>query len=395
MNPDLDKLHAYPFTRLDELKAGLTAPSKLSPVSLAIGEPRHATPQFILEALAVAGRNLGQYPQAAGLPALRESCAQWLARRYQVSADAGTMILPLTGTREGLFAIAQCIIDRDRDAAVLMPNPFYQIYEGAALMAGAEPVYLNTIAENDYLPELDAVPESVWKRCQLLYTCSPGNPTGAVMNLAYLSRLLELAHRYDFVIAADECYAEIYADEQNPPPGLLQACLDFGDPRFRHCLIFHSLSKRSNVPGLRSGFVAGDPELIKNFRLYRSYHGCAMPVHHQLASIAAWNDDDHVVGNRQLYREKFATAGRRIATVLNCQIPPAAFYLWAETPIDDESFTARLYKEHNVTVLPGSYLARDTVGGNPGRNHVRLSLVAEPDQCIEAAERIEQFVNSL
>ncbi|MDH3768939.1 MAG: aminotransferase class I/II-fold pyridoxal phosphate-dependent enzyme, partial [Gammaproteobacteria bacterium] len=295
----------------------------------------------------------------------------------------------------GLFAFAQAVVDRGRDAAVLMPNPFYQIYEGGALMAGAEPIYLNTLAENNFLPDLDAVPETAWKRCQLLYTCSPGNPTGAVMDLNYLHRLLDIADRYDFIIAADECYAEIYLDEKNPPPGLLQACQQSGRTQFEKCAVFHSLSKRSNVPGMRSGFVAGDPEIIKKFRLYRSYHGCAMPVHHQLASVSAWNDDAHVIANRSLYREKFATTGQRIAKALQLDMPTAAFYLWGATPIDDESFTARLYSEHNITVLPGSYLARDTVSGNPGKNMVRISLVADVSECAEAAERIVQFVQSL
>ncbi|MBT8132746.1 MAG: succinyldiaminopimelate transaminase, partial [Gammaproteobacteria bacterium] len=306
-----------------------------------------------------------------------------------------TMVLPLSGTREGLFAIAQAVVDRSRDAAVLMPNPFYQIYEGGALLADAQPVYLNTLAENDYLPDLDAVPEKTWQRCQLLFSCSPGNPTGAVMDLDYLVRLIELSDRYDFIIAADECYAEIYLDENSPPPGLLQACHRIGRSDFKNCVVFHSLSKRSNVPGMRSGFVAGDAEVMNKFRLYRSYHGCAMPVHHQLASICAWDDDEHVKQNRKLYREKFATAGKLIAEALDFQIPEAAFYLLGATQISDEVFTARLFSEQNITVLPGSYLARDTASGNPGKNQVRISLVADVAECAAAAERIVEFARTL
>ncbi|MDH3589178.1 MAG: succinyldiaminopimelate transaminase [Gammaproteobacteria bacterium] len=398
MNPDLEKLFPYPFTRLDDLTAGLKQPASLPFINLSIGEPRHAAPEFVLDALTRASRDLGSYPQSAGLPIFRSACANWLERRFGIGdeiIDPESMVLPLSGTREGLFAFAQAVIDRDRNATVLMPNPFYQIYEGAALLAGAQPVYLNALPENDFLPDLDAVSVEAWERCQLLYVCTPGNPTGAVMDLNYLRRILELSDRYDFVIASDECYSEIYFDEDKPPPSLLQACLLEGRDQLQNCAVFHSLSKRSSVPGLRSGFVAGDAEIIRRFRLYRSYHGCAMPVHHQLASVAAWNDDAHVAINRSLYREKFATAGNRVCEALDYAMPTAAFYLWAAVPVDDELFASRLYSEQNVLVLPGSYLARNTADGNPGKGRVRISLVAARGECNEAAGRIVSMLSSL
>ncbi|MBT8136396.1 MAG: succinyldiaminopimelate transaminase [Gammaproteobacteria bacterium] len=397
MNPDLDRLHPYPFTRLDALRASLQPPPQLDFISLAIGEPRHAAPGFVVEALSRAGEDLGTYPQSAGLPGLRAACARWLERRFELAAgsvDAATSVLPLSGTREGLFALAQAVIDRSTNPTVLMPNPFYQIYEGAALMAGAEPVYVNATAASGFLPDLEAVTQEQWRRCQLLYLCSPGNPTGAVTGLDYLERVLALADRYGFVVAADECYAEIYRDEHEPPPSLLQACVQTGRDGFDNCVVFHSLSKRSNVPGMRSGFVAGDPRIIEKFRLYRSYHGCAMPIHHQQASIAAWNDDQHVTANRALYRAKFNSAGRRIAATLGCALPAAAFYLWAPAPGgDDEQFASQLYSKQNVLALPGSYLARETTGGNPGKGMVRLSLVATGADCDAAADRIEALVS--
>ncbi len=392
MNPDLERLHPYPFSRLDSLLAPLDTPPGLETVSMAIGEPRHATPEFLLDALATAACDIGRYPQSPGLPEFRHACAGWLQRRFDLSdIDPDAMVLPVSGTREGLFAFAQAIVDRHREAAVLMPNPFYQIYEGGALMAGAEPVYLKTCAQNGFLPDLDAIDATTWEHCQLIYICTPGNPTGAIADLAWLGRLVALSRRYDFVIASDECYADIYRDEDRPPPSLLQAC----DGDFSHCVVFHSLSKRSSAPGLRSGFVAGDPAIIDRFRLYRSYHGCAMPLHHQRASIEAWNDDQHAAENRALYRQKFDSAGIRIARAMGCPLPEAAFYLWAPTGIDDEAFAARLYSDQAVVVLPGSYLARDGNSGNPGRGHVRLSLVATPEACLEAASRIETFVSTL
>jgi N-succinyldiaminopimelate aminotransferase len=303
-------------------------------------------------------------------------------------------VLPVNGTREGLFAFAQAVVDAGRPApAVLMPNPFYQIYEGAALLAGAEPVYLNCDASNRYLPDLDAVPTATWERCQLLFLCTPGNPTGAVMPADYLRRVLELSVRYGFVVASDECYSEIYPEESQPPPGLLQVAHAAGNTSFERCVVFHSLSKRSSVPGLRSGFVAGDPKVLAGFRLYRTYHGCAVPVHTQLASIPAWNDEAHVIENRRLYREKFARVVPRLREVLDVEMPDGAFYLWLAVD-DDEAFTRRLFEQQHVTVLPGSYLGRDTAGGNPGRGRVRISLVASVDDCVEAARRIVEFVRA-
>jgi N-succinyldiaminopimelate aminotransferase len=301
------------------------------------------------------------------------------------------MVLPVNGTREGLFAFVQAVVDAsDATPAVLMPNPFYQIYEGAALLAGAEPVYLTCDAANGYLPDLDAVPAATWERCQLLFLCSPGNPTGAVMPEDYLRRALDLSNRHGFVIAADECYSEIYADEAQPPPGLLQAAHAAGNTGFERCVVFHSLSKRSSVPGLRSGFVAGDARILAAFRLYRTYHGCAVPVHTQLASIPAWNDEAHVVENRRLYRAKFAAVVPMLRAALDAEAPAGAFYLWLPV-VDDESFARGLFEQQHVTVLPGSYLGREVDGRNPGRGRVRVSLVASVDDCVEAARRIVEF----
>jgi N-succinyldiaminopimelate aminotransferase len=309
------------------------------------------------------------------------------------------MVLPVNGTREALFSFVQAVVStagvavfpKER-AVVAMPNPFYQIYEGAALLAGAEPLFLNTSAEQRFQPDLDAVPAATWDRCQVLFLCSPGNPTGAVLSLDYLRHALELAERHDFVIAADECYAELYRDEAAPPPSLLQAAVASGHDEFQRCLVFHSLSKRSSVPGLRSGFVAGDPALIKPYLLYRTYHGCAMPVPTQLASIAAWNDDAHAAANRALYREKFACVLPILAPVLDVVEPDGAFYLWPDVQRDDETFTRELFARQNLTILPGSYLARDTAAGNPGRRRVRISLVAPLDECVDAARRIRNFL---
>ena len=398
MNPFIDKLKPYPFERLVKLKQGVTPPAQLAHIPLSIGEPKHAAPEFILQALRENLAGLGSYPNAKGLPELRQAIAAWLSRRYKLPAarlDPERQVLPVSGTREGLFAFAQAVIDPAKKPLVLMPNPFYQIYEGAAFLAGAEPWFMNTEEQNGFLPDLDAVPESVWKRCQLLYICTPGNPTGAVMDVAYLKRVLELADRYDFIIASDECYAEIYNDEQNPPPGLLEACERLGRHDFKRCVVFHSLSKRSSVPGLRSGFVAGDAAVMDKYLLYRTYHGCALPVPTQLASVLAWSDDKHVVENRRLYREKFQAAMDILAPVLDLKCPPAAFYLWPRTPGDDENFARGLFGSQNVTVLPGSYLSRQGAGGDPGKGRVRISLVAPTEECAEAARRIRRYVESL
>ncbi len=368
MNPALAKLRPYPFERLRELLAGAQPPADLPHISLSIGEPRHAPPPFVLEALTSNLAGYGSYPTTAGVPQLRAAAAAWLTRRFQLragSVDPETMLIPVNGTREGLFAFVQAMVDVARDPLVAMPNPFYQIYEGAALLAGAEPHFLGNDRTNEHLPDLDDVSPDVWRRCQVLFLCSPGNPTGAVASIDYLQRAIALADRYDFVIASDECYSEIYLDEARPPPGLLQAAVASGHAGFERCVVFHSLSKRSSVPGLRSGFVAGDRRLIQAFLQYRTYHGCALPLPTQFASIAAWNDDRHVVENRRLYREKFAAVLPILREVLEVDAPQASFYLWPKVT-DDERFARQLFEREHVTVLPGSYIARDDAARQPG-----------------------------
>ena len=395
MNPLLTRLHAYPFERLARLKSGVSAPAGLSPIDMWIGEPRHEPPANVLATLRDNLHRLGTYPTTAGLPELRSACAGWLERRYRLpggSVAPATMVLPVNGTREALFAFVQAAIDGGGDPLVLLPNPFYQIYEGAALLAGAGTHFLDTTAANDYTPDLDAVPESVWRRCQVLFLCSPGNPTGRVLSLDYLRRALALAERYDFIIAADECYTEIYLDERAPPPGLLAACLAAGHDRFQRCVVFHSLSKRSSVPGLRSGFVCGDPEIIARYLLYRTYHGSAMPVPTQLASVTAWQDEEYAARNRRLYQEKFDRVLPILGPCLGVGKPDGAFYLWPDVSGSDERFVRELYASQAVTLLPGSYLARPGAGANPGTGRVRISLVPPLEQCIEAAERIREFV---
>ena len=398
MNPNLSRLQPYPFERMAKLHAGVTPPERLGAIRLSIGEPRHPTPGFISEALIEHLHGLSLYPATRGSLQLRESIANWLGTRFALPADSldpDRQILPVNGTREALFAIAQCLIDPANQPLILMPNPFYQIYEGAALLAGAEPGFINCTSASDYLPDFDAVSDSDWDRCQLLYVCSPGNPTGRVLDSEALQALIERAERHDFVIVADECYSEIYLDEAAPPPGLLQAAAAMGNEDYKRCLVFHSLSKRSNAPGLRSGFVAGDAELIEPFFLYRTYHGSAMPPATQDASIRAWQDEAHVVENRRLYREKFAAVTDILSPVLDLHTPPASFYLWPRTPIDDQVFARQLLAEQNVIVLPGSYLSRDTENGNPGQDHIRMALVAPLDECIDAAQRIRTFTEQL
>jgi N-succinyldiaminopimelate aminotransferase len=398
MTPYLQKLQSYPFEKLAALKQGITPPAGKRHIALSIGEPAHATPHLIQEALLTHLHGLSNYPTTKGLPELRQAIAVWLTRRFKLAEgllDPETQVLPVSGTREALFSFAQCLIDRTADPVVVMPNPFYQIYEGAALLAGAEPYFLNTVAGNAYLPAFDAVPESVWRRCQLLYICTPGNPSGAVMPRESLIKLLELADKYDFTIASDECYSELYDDENSPPPGLLEAAFAVGNTEFKRCVVFHSLSKRSNAPGLRSGFVAGDAAILEDYFKYRTYHGAAMPLPIQHASIAAWNDEKHVLENRRLYREKFTAVIDRLGEAASLTRPPAGFYLWMKTPIDDTEFARQLFAQQNVTVLPGSYLSRDFQGLNPGRNHVRIALVAPLDECCEAAERLKSFLNTL
>ncbi len=397
MNGRLELLAAYPFERLARLKAGITPPASLPHIAMSIGEPKHAPPPFVIEALRRELSKLDSYPVTAGLPETRASFAAWLERRFKVRVAPESMVLPVNGTREALFSFVQTAVssgDTARKPVVAMPNPFYQIYEGAALLAGAEPLFLNTTASNRFQPDLDAVPASVWKRCEILFLCSPGNPTGAVLSLDFLRHALRLAEQHDFVIASDECYAELYRDENAPPPSLLQAALANGHDAYQRCVVFHSLSKRSSVPGLRSGFVAGDPQLVAPYLLYRTYHGCAMPVPTQLASIAAWNDDAHAAANRALYREKYARVLPILQPVLDVSEPDGAFYLWPEVQRDDEAFTRDLFATQNLTILPGSYLARDTVSGNPGKGRVRISLVAPIDECVHAAQRIRTFVEN-
>jgi N-succinyldiaminopimelate aminotransferase len=395
MNPLLTRLHAYPFERLSRLKSGVSAPAGLDPIDMWIGEPRHEPPASVLATLRESLHRLGTYPATAGLPELRSACARWLEGRYRLpggSVDPATMVLPVNGTREALFAFVQAAVDSRGDPLVLMPNPFYQIYEGAALLAGARPYFLATTAANGYTPDLEAVPQSIWRQCQVLFLCSPGNPTGKVLPRQFLRQALALADRHDFIIAADECYAEIYLDERSPPAGLLEACIAAGHGRFERCVVFHSLSKRSSLPGLRSGFVCGDPDIISRFLLYRTYHGSAMPVPTQLASITAWQDEEHAVRNRRLYQEKFDRVLPILASCLEVEKPDGAFYLWPDVRGDDERFVRELYAAQAVTVLPGSYLARPGADGNPGAGRVRISLVPPLGKCIEAAERIREFM---
>ena len=397
MNPELAKLHPYPFEKLAELQQGCQPPSHLPHIALSIGEPKHPTPGFITEAVISHLHGLSIYPTTAGTPELRQTIANWLDQRFQLAGHINpqTQILPVNGTREALFAFAQAIIDRDDDPLIVMANPFYQIYEGAAILAGARMHLLNCTADNGFVPDFDAVPGSVWSQCQLLYICSPGNPSGAVIDAEAMTRLIQLAHEYDFIIAADECYSEIYFDEALPPVGLLQAAVAAGYTDLSRCVVFHSLSKRSNAPGLRSGFVAGDASIIKDFLRYRTYHGCAMPPATQSASIAAWLDEAHVAHNRTLYREKFQAVLDILQPVMNVSQPEASFYLWAETPIADTDFARELFHQYTVTVLPGRFLARDTRQGNPGINRIRMALVASQEECVEAAHRIRQFIESL
>ncbi|HTF98012.1 MAG TPA: succinyldiaminopimelate transaminase [Cellvibrio sp.] len=399
MNPDLNLLHPYPFEKLAALKAAVNSPAHLKDIMLSIGEPKHEPPAFVLETLVTNLSKLSNYPTTKGLPELRDAIANWVSKRFQLNAGTFTAdkhVLPVNGTREALFAFAQAIVDRTKsDALIVSPNPFYQIYEGAALLSGAQPYFLNCTPENNFIPDFAAVPAEIWKRCQLLFICSPGNPTGAVMSTAQLKELIILADKYDFVIASDECYSELYFNEVNPPVGLLQACAELGRDDFARCVVFHSLSKRSNLPGLRSGFVGGDAKILEKFLLYRTYHGCAMPVPTQLASIAAWQDEQHVIDNRVNYRQKFDAVLDVIGNVLPVTKPDASFYLWPQTPLKGEVFAQQLFAQQKVTVLPGSYLAREANGVNPGEDYVRMALVATLTECVEAAQRIKLFVQSL
>lgn len=398
MNPKLASLQAYPFQRLARLVEGVT-PAAKPPIVLSIGEPKHPAPPLVLEALAAQLGTVSVYPTTKGLPDLRATIAAWANRRFDLARqplDPERHVLPACGTREALFSAAQAIVDADGPVrpVVIMPNPFYQIYEGAALLAGAEPYFLNTVPPS-YRMDFESVPEEMLRRTQLVYTCSPGNPTGAVMGREEYVRLLALAERYDFVIAADECYSELYFEEDRPPTGLLQVASELGIADYRRCLVFHSLSKRSNVPGMRSGFIAGDGALMQRFLEYRTYHGCTLPGPVQSASIAAWRDEAHVRENRAAYRAKFDAVLGILGPVLRVERPQAGFYLWPQTPVDDEHFTRELYRRENVLVLPGRYLSREAGGLNPGANRVRMALVASLGECRQAAERIRNFVQTL
>lgn len=388
MNPRLARLQPYPFEKLRALLAGVTPNAALRPINLSIGEPKHSTPNLVTSALAGSLEGLAVYPATAGTPALREAISAWLSRRYGIPApDPATQVLPVNGSREALFAFAQTVIDPAGDAArVVCPNPFYQIYEGAALLAGAQPAYLNDGMRFD---DLD------WTGVQLAYVCSPGNPTGRVLSSDDWQRLFELSDRHGFVIASDECYSELYYDELRPPLGVLQAAWQFGRRDFERVVAFSSLSKRSNVPGMRSGFVAGDAAILQRFLLYRTYHGSAMSLPVQHASIAAWRDEEHVRANRQLYADKYRAVLPMIAAPLSAGMPEGGFYLWVRTPGDDASFARELHRQYNVLVLPGSFLARDAHGANPGRHHVRIALVAPMAECVEAVQRINQYVAGL
>lgn len=398
MTPNLKYLHPYPFEKLAQLKQGITPPVNKSAIVLSIGEPAHVTPPLIEQAILSHIKGLSNYPTTKGILELRQSISDWLGKRFNIPAECinpETQVLPVSGTREALFSFAQCVVDATVKPVVMMPNPFYQIYEGAALLAGAETYFLNTLAADNYLPDFDAVPEAIWQRCQLIYICSPGNPSGAVMARADHEKLLLLAEKYNFVIASDECYSELYDDEANPPVGLLESAYNMGNTAFKRCVVFHSLSKRSNAPGLRSGFVAGDADILGQYFQYRTYQGCAMPLPTQQASIKAWQDEAHVIENRRLYREKFAAFIEILSEVCEINKPPAGFYVWLKTPIADTDFAQQLFAQENITVLPGSYLSREFSGLNPGINHVRIALVAPLEDCITAAHRIKNFLQTL
>ena len=398
-NPRIEQLQLYPFERLNALKAPLTTRSNTPHVPLSIGEPKHAPPDFVLERLTdreQLAADLSTYPATRGSDDLRESIATWLNRRFGVRCNPGAEILPVAGTREALFSFAQAQVSQASKRAVMMPNPFYQIYEGAALLAGAEPLFIPSDPERGYAPNFDHIDEQTWQRTEVVYICSPGNPTGYVWSAQELGWLIELAHRHDFVIAADECYSEIYFDESHPPAGLLEASQAIGNTGYARCVVFHSLSKRSNLPGLRSGFVAGDADVLARYYQYRTYEGCALPAHTQAASVLAWADEHHVIENRTSYRAKFEATRKAAPGIAPPKDPGGGFYWWLATPIDDQSFAAALFEEEHITVLPGSFLGRATDGlPNPGANHVRVAWVASIEQCVDAATRLDAFVARL
>ena len=400
MNRKLDLLQPYPFEQLNDLLKDVRPTGAFDFIPLSLGEPKHEVADFLIalysnpETLRTA---VGAYPPTIGTPELRCAIANFVNKRFHLESDpidAEHQVLPVNGTREALFAFAQAVIDSTDDAVTLMPNPFYQIYEGAAVLAGSNPGYIRCGVESSFLPDFSQVTEATWQRCQLLYICTPGNPTGAVMSIEMLQDLIELSDEYDFVIASDECYSEIYPDESNPPPGLLQAAAQMNRKGYKNCVAFNSLSKRSNLPGLRSGYVAGDAEYISKFLLYRTYHGSAMSIHNQQLSTAAWQDESHVQSNRDLYRAKFSAVLAVLDPIWPMHQPNAGFYLWPETPITDTAFTSKLFECTNIKVLPGTFLSRTVAGHNPGENHVRMALVATLDTCVEAALRIRSFIKA-
>lgn len=397
MNQALDLLKPYPFEKLAALKKSINPNGLLKHISLSIGEPKNQPKQFVFDAIKENLDGLTKYPSTKGLPELRKTISLWLEKRYNLHEDQvnpETQILPVNGTREALFSFAQATINKkEKDPIVVMPNPFYQIYEGSAILAGATPYFVNSCERTYHLPDFDNIPKHIWRHCQLLYICSPGNPSGEVIDKSSLQQLIRVAHQYNFIIASDECYSEIYQEEHRPPPGLLEAANDMGLTDFKNLVVFNSLSKRSNVPGLRSGFVAGDADIIKKFLLYRTYHGSAMPITTQHASIACWKDEQHVKENRSSYREKYKAFIDILSPVLDIKAPPASFYIWLKVPCgDDEKFAAKLFEDQNITVLPGSYLSRKTGQANPGLGYARIALVAPLDECIEAAKRIRTYL---
>lgn len=397
MNPNLNKLQAYPFERLAGLLAGVQGNPELTHISLSIGEPKHAPPGFVVDLLSDArrlGAGLGAYPATRGIPELREAISEWLAWRYGARLDPELQILPVAGTREALFSFGQAVLSGDPEARAVMPNPFYQIYEGAALLANGLPHYVNCDRANDYQPDFASVPESVWRACEIVYLCTPGNPTGTTVAEETMLWLLDQADRHDFVVAADECYSEIYLDAARPPTGLLEVARRAGRDDYARCVVFHSLSKRSSLPGLRSGFVAGDAAILAEYFKYRTYEGCALPLHVQQASAAAWADEDHVKANRALYRTKFEAVSRILEPHLELRTPAGGFYHWLNIGEDDAAFARDLFERCNLTVLPGSFLGRATGGSNPGSGHVRVAWVASEAECVEAAERLAGWLCS-
>lgn len=397
MNPDLSKLQPYPFEKLAKLKAEVTPNPDLEHISLSIGEPKHPAPDFVLQAMQDHLKSLEKYPTTKGTPELNQACADWLKQRFSLeSIDSVSQVIPVNGTREAIFAFTQVAIDRTaNNPLVLSPNPYYQIYQGATFLAGAEPYMLPCLESTGFNPDYDAVPDQVWDDCQLLYVCTPGNPTGATLDIDTFKQLIALADKHDFIIASDECYSEIWIEGQAAPVGLLEACAALGRHDYDKCVVFHSLSKRSNLPGLRSGFIAGDAKLLKPFLLFRTYHGCAQSIQTQKAAIAAWGDEAHVQENRDKYTEKFKHFIDILAPVSDIQQSDASFYLWFKTPIPDDQFAQRLFAEQHITVLPGSYVSQTVDGVNPGAGYVRMALVASVEECREAALRIRDLMESI